>query len=177
MNTLRWIGIAVVCGVLALSIIGGRGGPAVGVVAPGFEVEVVGGEVFSLDAQRGRVVVLDFWATWCPPCQRSLPALQRLHEKYRDDERVVIASVNTNSEPGRAGALAKWMSQRGFDFPVLLETRDRALSTAYAVQSIPTMVVIGADGKVADVQVGLPAGDVDGIAAHVEAQIRDALGK
>jgi thiol-disulfide isomerase/thioredoxin len=174
-STLRWLGIGVVCVMLAFAIIGGQGGPPVGQVAPPIEVEMVGGGVFDLAAQRGRVVVLDFWATWCPPCQVSLPALQRLHERYRGDDRVVIASVNTNSERNRAGALQGWMTQRKFDFPVLLETDDRALSVAYAVEKLPTMVVIGVDGKVADVQVGLPSADVAGIEAHVEGQIRDAL--
>lgn len=174
-NTLRWLAIAAICAMIAMSIIGGRGGPPVGGVAPAIEVQTVNGERFSLADQQGRVVVLDFWATWCGPCKRSLPALQRVHERYFDDARVLVASVNTDEGAGRARALTGWMKKRGFDFPVLLETPDKRLSAAYRVQAIPTMVVIGADGHVRAVQVGLPAHDTDGIERHIGDEIEEAL--
>lgn len=174
-ETLRWIAIAVVCGALAWSLLGDRGGPEVGAPAPPIAVETLSGESFDLAEQTGRVVVLDFWATWCPPCLKSLPALEKLHHRYADDPAVTIASVNTDAMPDRSEALQRWMDREGYTFPVLLETRDKALSNAYRVQSIPTMVVVGKSGRVFDVQVGLPANDVEGIEAHVEARIRDAL--
>ena len=174
-ESLRWIAIAVVCGALAWSIMGPRGGPEVGAPAPPIEVETLAGGSFDLAAQQGRVVVLDFWATWCPPCLKSLPALERLHKRYADDPTVTIASVNTDAMPDRSVALQRWMDTRGYSFPVLLEGRQKQLSHAYRVQSIPTMVVVGRSGRVHHVQVGLPANDVDGIEAHVEDQIRDAL--
>lgn len=174
-ETLRWIAIAAVCAALAWSLMADRGGPAVGGPAPPIEVETLAGEPFSLGAQTGKVVVLDFWATWCPPCVKSLPALERLHRKYDGHPEVLIASVNTDVMPERSAALKRWMDRHQYGFPVLLETRDKALSAAYRVQSIPTMVVVGRDGAVHDVQVGLPANDVDGIEAHIEARIRDAL--
>jgi len=174
-DTLRWIAIIVVCGALAWSIVGVSGGPQVGAPAPPIEVETLAGGTFSLDEQKGRVVVLDFWATWCPPCIKSLPALERLHQRFADDPSVVIASVNTDAMPDRAAALQKWMSRRTFTFPVLLETRAKTLSNAYRVQSIPTMVVVGRSGVVHDVHVGLPANTVEGIEAHVLEQIEEAL--
>lgn len=174
-ETLRWIAIAIVCGALAWSLIGSRGGPEVGAPAPPIEVQTLAGTTFSLDAQKGRVVVLDFWATWCPPCLKSLPALERLHHRYADDPKVVIASVNTDAMPDRAEALQRWMHRREFSFPVLLETRAKVLSNAYRVQSIPTMVVVGTSGVVHHVQVGLPANDTEGIEAHVIERIDAAL--
>lgn len=174
-ETLRWIAIAVVCGALAWSIIGSSGGPEVGAPAPPIEVDTLSGTPFSLGAQTGKVVVLDFWATWCPPCIKSLPVLEKLHHRYADDPNVIIASVNTDAMPDRAPALQRWMDQRGFTFPVLLETRSKALSNAYRVQSIPTMVVVGRSGVVHDVQIGLPANDAEGIEAHIIERIDAAL--
>ncbi len=174
-ETLRWLAIAVVCGALAWSLIGTSGGPEVGAPAPPIEVDTLSGTPFSLADQKGRVVVLDFWATWCPPCIKSLPALERLHARYAGSPDVLIASVNTDAMPDRAQALQKWMDRRKFTFPVLLETRSKVLSNAYRVQSIPTMVVIGRSGVVHDVHVGLPANDIDGIEAHVEKRIAEAL--
>jgi len=175
MNALRWIAIAIVCGALAWSLIGDRGGPSVGSPAPPIAVETLSGTPFDLADQKGRVVVLDFWATWCPPCRKSLPVLESLHARYGDHDDVLIASVNTDSGANRAPALQKWMNSRKFTFPVLLETPDRALSTTYQVQSIPTMVVIGVDGIVRHVQIGLPSPTEAGIEAHVIEQIDAAL--
>ena len=176
MRVVRWIAIILICGAFAWTLtVGERGGPELGRPAPPIEVMTLADTSFSLKAQEGRVVVLDFWATWCPPCRKSLPALQQLHERYRGDDRVVIASVNTDKGANRAIPLRRWMSQRKFDFPVLLEPAGQPISAAYAVRSIPTMVVIGPEGGVRAVKVGLPAGSVDAIAEAVDAEIRAAL--
>lgn len=175
MNVIRWIAIAIVCGALAWSLIGDRGGPSVGSIAPPISVDTLSGQPFDLAAQKGRVVVLDFWATWCPPCRKSLPVLEKLHQRYAADDRVIIASVNTDAGANRARALQKWMAKRKFTFPVLLETENKALSTTYRVQSIPTMVVVGTDGVVRHVQVGLPSPTPDGIEQHVIDQVDEAL--
>ncbi|MCA9537747.1 MAG: TlpA family protein disulfide reductase [Myxococcales bacterium] len=164
-----------VIGAIVWSIRPDRGGPKVGSVAPPIEVETLAGAPFSLAAQTGKVVVLDFWATWCPPCQKSLPALQALHARYAADDRVIIASVNTDFGANRVALLKQFMAQRQFNFPVLLEDRRKVLSMTYDVRSIPTLVVIDGTGKVRHVQVGIPSNDPEEIARHVDGRIHAVL--
>jgi thiol-disulfide isomerase/thioredoxin len=171
---IKWALLIGVLGYMAFQYIGGgNGGPPVGEDAPSFTVPTMGGEPFVLADHRGKVIVLDFWASWCPPCKASLPALQKVYEAHKDDEGVLVVSVNTDQAAVQDGRLAQFVKQRRFTFPVLFD-RGMRISKTYAVQSIPTMVVVAADGRVHHVQVGLPSNSVAGIAAHLEAQIASA---
>jgi cytochrome c biogenesis protein CcmG, thiol:disulfide interchange protein DsbE len=166
------IAILLVGGAIAFSVLSGDG-PPVGRQAPAIEAERLNGEAFSLSDLRGRVVVLDFWATWCPPCQKSLPALQRVHERYKDDAGVFIASINTDHPVDQKNLLGRFMKARRYSFPVVLDDGAKAVSNAYRVQSIPTLVIIDADGVVRKVERGIPSSKVDVIEAHLNALIAD----
>lgn len=173
-TTFKWLAVALLVGGFIWQYGGGGTGPKVGKEAPDFTVPVMASDDFVLSAQRGKVIVLDFWATWCPPCQASLPALQRVFEHHKGSADVVVASVNTDNARAQDEKVPGYMRMKKFDFPVLFD-RNNAVSLTYNVQSIPTMVVVGRDGKVHSVQVGLPAGDTAGIEAHLEKKIAEAL--
>ncbi|MEZ4464201.1 MAG: redoxin domain-containing protein [bacterium] len=175
--TLRWIGIAAVVAALAWTLTAGQrgGGPRVGGDAPTFTVELLSGGDFSLADHRGQVVVLDFWATWCGPCKMTLPAVQEVAARHKDDAGVFIATVNTDRGGKRAEALKRWLTQRKLDFPVLLDDEQQTVSTTYNVRAIPTMVVVGRDGRVASVTVGLPATSQADIVKHIEDAIAEAV--
>lgn len=174
--TLRWIALVAVVAVLALALTGRKGGPSVGGDAPDFSVQMLDGETFTLSEMRGKVVVLDFWATYCGPCKVSLPALLKVKGDFAKNPDVFVATVNTDRAPNRAKALTRWMAQRKLGaLPVLLD--DQSVSQTYRVKAIPTMVVIGRDGTVNSVQIGLPANTRAGIEAHITESIDKALGE
>jgi thiol-disulfide isomerase/thioredoxin len=106
-------------------------------------IPLLGGGTLDLGSKRGKVVVLDFWATWCGPCRRALPVVQKLHEKQMKD--VEIYCVNVFERDGGAQIEGFWKSG-GYPMPVALGTQDWA--TAFGVSSIPTLFLIGPDGQV-----------------------------
>ena len=104
-------------------------------------------------AQRGQVVLVNFWASWCAPCKVEMPHLNRLADKYRDTG-VVLLAVNVDDDPKKAAAEARKL---GINFPVLLDTAKTA-SKAYQLQAMPTTVLVDRDGKVRHVHQGYRAG-------------------
>lgn len=123
--------------------------------APDFTLTDMEGNAISLSDLKGKVVFLDFWATWCPPCRESLPHTQSLsqHEKARSGELVVLA-INAREEVDK---VKQFMQEKGFSFRVLMD-KDGAVLNKYKVQGIPTFVLIDREGKVAWVQVGFGGG-------------------
>ena len=168
----KWEVVIGVLGYLTAHYLGG-GGLSQGEPAPDFTVPTLSGEPFVLSEHRGSVIALDFWASWCPPCKASLPALQRVHEQYRDDASVRVVSVNTDRAEFQDRGLEVYMKRSRFSFPVLFD-RQMRISQIYGVQSIPTFVVVRADGVVHSVERGLPAKSVPAIADHIVAQIEAA---
>lgn len=116
----------------------------VSVPAPVVEtIPLLGGGTLDLRSKKGKVVVLDFWATWCGPCRRALPVVQKLHEKQMKD--VEIYCVNVFERDGGAQIEGFWNSG-GYPMPVALGTQEWA--NAFGVSSIPTLFLIGPDGQV-----------------------------
>ena len=94
----------------------GVGGQLVGKVAPGLDAPDLAGRRWTLGDADGRVVWVNFWATWCPPCRTEMPAMQRLHERFGD--RVLILGVDFGEE---AGAVADFIDRYGITYPILLD--------------------------------------------------------
>ena len=121
--------------------------------APDFTLKTLDGPALRLAEQRGQVVLVNFWASWCAPCKVEMPHLNRLADKYRDTG-VVLLAVNVDDDPRKAAAEAKKL---GINFPVLLDTAKTA-SKAYQLQAMPTTVLVDRDGKVRHVHQGYRAG-------------------
>lgn len=138
--------------------------------APNFTLTDMEGNEVSLSSLRGKVVFLDFWATWCPPCRNSLPHTQSLsqHEKAKSGELVVLA-VNAREE---LDTVKKFMQDNSYSFRVLMD-KEGAVLNAYKVQGIPTFVLIDREGKVAWVQVGFGPGTEK----QMEEAVKQALGQ
>jgi peroxiredoxin len=134
--------------------------------APDFTLPSLGGANLRLQEQRGRVVMVNFWATWCGPCRVEMPHLARLYEKYRSSGFVVLA-VNIDEDPRKAAGLAK---QMGMTFPVLLDT-EKKVSRLYDLSTMPSTVLIDRDGRVRYVHRGYR----DGYEETYDKQIRDLL--
>ncbi|TWT46068.1 Thiol-disulfide oxidoreductase ResA [Phycisphaerae bacterium RAS1] len=118
---------------------------AVGSAAPEFSLPTPEGKTVVLKELKGKVVVLDFWATWCGPCKKAMPGIQKMHEKFKD-KGVLIYGVNTWQKRKPQDDPAKFMKDNGYSYGLLLNGDD--VAEAYKVNGIPTFYVIGPDGKV-----------------------------
>jgi thiol-disulfide isomerase/thioredoxin len=113
-----------------------------GVRAPEFELADPSGDTVTLAELRGQVVVLDFWATWCPPCRRAMPLVQKVHEAYPSDV-VRVFGVSTSERGGDPAAL---MKDKGFTYGLLLN--GESIAPFYGVRSLPTFYVLDKKGRV-----------------------------
>ena len=134
--------------------------------APDFTLRTMGGANLRLQEQRGNVVMIKFWATWCGPCQQELPKLNQLYEKYRGAG-FVLLGVNVDDDVKHASDVA---SKLGLKFPVLLDT-DKSLSHLYDLSVMPSTLLIDRDGKVHYIHKGYLAG----VENDYDKQIRELL--
>jgi thiol-disulfide isomerase/thioredoxin len=118
--------------------------------APKFALKDLSGNTVSLDELKGKVVVVDFWATWCGPCKASFPAMQTALNKYKDDPDVKFVFVDTweskKSEEMKKNA-GEFVTKNKYNFHVLLDTDDKVIGS-YAVDGIPTKFVIDPESKI-----------------------------
>jgi len=139
--------------------------------APGFSLKDLDGKEVSLEDLKGKVVVLDFWATWCAPCIKSFPAMQMAVDKYKEDPEVAFLFINTwERQEDPAAAVKQFMDRRGFNFTVLMDKKDpvskrNPVVESYNVTGIPVKFIIDADGNIRHKLTGFMGGDNQ---AHVE---------
>jgi len=104
----------------------------------------------KLSELRGKAVLLDFWATWCPPCRAELPLVNGIAQRYRD-KGLVVVGVNVDDDDGAVG---RFVSSRGVTFPIVHDDTKK-ISMAYHAENLPTLIVVGKDGKIFAVRRGL----------------------
>ena len=119
-----------------------------GSTAPTFTVKQSNGLTFRLSDAKGKVVVLNFWATWCGPCCRELPAFQRLYNQYGDKIQIIAIDIGESAEE-----VSSFVLKNGYKFPVGLD-EDRSVSALYPTQSIPYTLIIDQEGKISKIFVG-----------------------
>lgn len=122
----------------------------VGKPAPAFTLKSLDGQDVSIEDLKGKIVILDFFATWCGPCRKAMPILAEVAKEYADKD-VVLYAVDLKEPKAK---VAGFIKQMGWDINVLLD-EDGAVAGAYAVRGIPQTVIIGKDGNVASVHVGM----------------------
>lgn len=117
--------------------------PAVGMPAADFALQDLNGRTQSLGQYRGKIVLLNFWATWCKPCTTEMPAMEAAYYKLQDQDFVVLA-VNEMEDEAR---VRQHIQEYGHTFPVLLD-RDNRVANQYGVYGLPVSVFIDPEGRV-----------------------------
>jgi thiol-disulfide isomerase/thioredoxin len=158
-----WAALALVCGALPPAA-----AVTVGQAAPEIEGRVVT-DAPALRHLRGRVVLLDFWASWCGPCKESFPWMNAMHDKFGPQGLQIIA-VNVDR---RREDAARFLARTPARFSIAYDPAGQAAS-AYAVPAMPSSVLIGADGRVLKVHAGFKPEDTAALEAAIEAAIADA---
>jgi peroxiredoxin len=117
--------------------------------APDFTLTSLSGETVSLSDYTGQVVLVNTWATWCPPCKAEMPAINTFYETHKQEGFVVLA-VNSKED---AQTVKTFIEANGFSFPVLLDTQAE-VTNLYQVRGLPTSFIIDRDGFIQYVHVG-----------------------
>lgn len=125
----------------------------VGSEAPDFTAELTDGSSFTLSDQEGKVVLLNFWATWCSPCVGEMPAFERLYEEYGDN--IEILAVNSGEEKE---IVDTFLDERNYTFLIAYDEKNE-ISEKYPSEGIPYTLIIGKDGNVEEIFVGAQDAD------------------
>ncbi|SFL82063.1 Peroxiredoxin [Paenibacillus sp. 1_12] len=120
--------------------------PKKGYKAPAFTLTALNGQTYSLDSLQGKPALINFWASWCEPCQTEAPEFSKLYELYKD--RIEILAVNVTSKDRVEDAQA-FVGKYEIRFPVLLDTK-AAVTEAYNIAAIPTTYFVDENGIIVD---------------------------
>ena len=137
--------------------------------APGFALQSRDGGEMSLASQKGNVVMVNFWATWCVPCRQEMPHLQALYDRYQSLGFELLA---VNVEKDNADGARKWLEEMPVTFPVLFDPNND-VTKLYKVQTMPTTVLIARDGTMRFIHHGYKPGYENEYQTQVRALLRE----
>jgi cytochrome c biogenesis protein CcmG/thiol:disulfide interchange protein DsbE len=127
--------------------------PQAGFAAPDFTLKTPDGEEYTLSELKGNAVLVNLWATWCPPCRAEMPAIEKMYQEYKDQGFIVLA-VDMTYQDNPANVIP-FTQQYGLTFPVLLEeTGD--VAALYQLRSLPSSYFINRAGVIQEVVIGGP---------------------
>lgn len=129
-----------------------------------FTLQDMGGKDVTLSGYKGKVVLLEFWATWCPPCSLAVPVLERLHKTYKDKGLVVLA---VSLDTGGWDELPSYIDAHGITYRVLKGTS--AVAVQFQVRTIPMFLVLSKEGKIVKRYLGMGSDE------ELEKDIKDNL--
>lgn len=141
---------------------------SIGQIAPDFTLKNTQGENLKLSEQRGQIIVLNFWASWCGPCRKEMPILQTLHNKYKDLG-AAVWGVNVEQE-NQAGK--DFLSELTLDFPIFFDNSN-TISKNYQIEAMPTTVIIDRNGNVRQIFRGYKDGYEKKYAKAIKQLIRE----
>ena len=122
----------------------------VGDRAPWINVQLTDESTFDMAYVQGKVILLNFWATWCPPCVREMPAFEKLFKDYGDSEDVVLIAVDLDEEMDTVKA---FVAENGYTFPIAVDTVG-IVGWQYPTDGIPYTVIVGKDGYIKNIHLG-----------------------
>ena len=127
--------------------------PRQGFLAPDFTLETLSGETVTLSSLRGQAVLVNLWATWCPPCRAEMPAIQKMYIEYKDRGFVVLGVDMTYQDT--AANVPTFVQENQLTFPILMDTTGQ-MAQQYELRSLPTSFFIDREGVIQEVVVGGP---------------------
>ncbi len=122
-------------------------------LAPDFDLTTLDGENLSLSDLRGSPAIINFWASWCPPCRAEMPALQQVFNDY-EDLGLIIAAINATNQDSISEA-ASFVSENNLTFPIPLD-KTGSVSRSYNLHSLPTTVFVDSQGIIRKIIIGGP---------------------
>lgn len=127
--------------------------PQEGFFAPGFQLKTIDGKNLSLSDLRGTPVILNFWASWCPPCRAEMPAFQQVFEDYSGNDLIIVA-INSTFQDSLNDVFG-FVNVNSLTFPILLDTTGE-VSNSYNLHSLPTTFFINSQGLIQKIIIGGP---------------------
>ena len=138
--------------------------PQAGFPAPDFTLKTPLGEPYTLSELKGQAVLVNLWATWCPPCRAEMPTIEKMYEEYHDDGFVVLAlNMTYQDDPF---AVVPFLQDHGLTFPILLDETGEAASD-YQLHLLPSSYFINRDGTINEIVIGGPMPETL-LRAHIE---------
>ncbi len=126
------------------------GGAQVGKIAPDFTLTDVNGKQYSLSALRGKVVLVNFWATWCPPCRTEIPSMEKLNTMLAGEDFILLA---INIEEDGKDVVQDFLREEPHKFPILLDLKAE-VQEKYGVYRFPETFIVRRDGVIAEHVIG-----------------------
>lgn len=174
----KWIGLLIIAAMISIVVVGivknnienttefdnialgsdvdflaTKEGLAKGEVAPDFELTTLDGKAVKLSDYQGKKVILNFWATWCPPCRAEMPHMQDYFEEQADRENVEILAVNLTTEDRGLDKVETFVNEYGLTFPIPMD-KEGEIGSIYQTVTIPTSYILDTDGRVQNKIVG-----------------------
>jgi len=132
-----------------------------------FTLPLLGGGNAALSSYRGKVVILNFWATWCPPCRVEMPSMETLYQRF-NAQGLEILAVDIGES---ASTVQQFIRRAGYTFPVMLDSANR-VSSVYGIEAIPTTYIIDREGKIIGRVVGSIMWDNQRVIAAIDALLK-----
>jgi len=161
----------------AFLVAGGRGGDDTsaleGKAAPAFSAETLDGRKVSLADEKGNVVLMDFWATWCPPCRKSLPHIQELSaDKDLASKGLKVWAVDVSWNGENKDKAQAFVKKNNYSFTVPLD-KDDAAQKMFKANAIPTTVLVGRDGTIKKVWIGFDPNGAEAMKKTIESALNE----
>jgi peroxiredoxin len=141
---------------------------APGAPGPAFSLASMGGPQVNLNALKGQVVLINFWASWCGPCRQEMPVLEQMYKKYKP---LGVTLLGVNVEPDSSNA-AGWLKATPVSFPILFDT-DSKVSKLYDVAGMPNTVILDRKGTVRFVHRGYKPGEENEYMDQIRSLVRE----
>ncbi|WP_242143422.1 MULTISPECIES: redoxin domain-containing protein [unclassified Bacillus cereus group] len=130
-----------------------QNGIEVGKAAPHFELTKLDGTKVKLSDLKGKKVIVNFWATWCGPCQQEMPDMEAFYKKHKEDVEILAVNYTVSERANGTEKVRQFAEEKGVTFPILLDT-DISVTTRYKVITIPTSYFINTKGVIQDKFIG-----------------------
>ena len=127
--------------------------PQQGFLAPDFELKTPKGESIRLSDLRGQAVMINLWATWCPPCRAEMKSIEKVYQEYKDQNFTVLAVNMTYQDDPLS--IMPFVNEQGLTFPILLDETGE-MANAYQLRSLPSSYFVKRDGMINEVVIGGP---------------------